>query len=457
MGGPFGSFNKAANFDGVNDKVNLSTINPTVTTMSFVGWIKADTFNVTNADYIAKASGTLDSNYYWSLGSVNTGGQQRVQFRFRAGGATAVAVASSGNMSTNTWVFVAGVYDGNAAIIYKDGIEVGRATLSGTPDLSGATNAAIADNPVGGRPFDGLIDEVAIFTKALKPRQIAAIYASSLKGSVTTGVIPKLWGVDEDDATLFAFTNYNSAATLVNYGRLKWNNGGVNTDLSADSNVSSIAIDRTGRAYMTSDTSLGGNTAPLLLSFNLTNASTTLPNVVSIVGSIPTSIEIRGLAFDPTNDDLYALRSDGWLFVISKTNASILRTVGQVTGLGDVVTTGEDLAFDPFGNLYVADDTDDEFYRVNKANGAIIEATPGGSLGTVQSFAWDAVNNRILIGESGTDFIMHVSADMSSAGFLAGLAAMGLTDIEAIGFVPSEGRTGVWPAGVRVVRWKEIK
>jgi parallel beta-helix repeat protein len=457
LGVPIGDYNKAADFDGVNDKVGLGTVNPTVTAMSFVGWMKADTFNVTNSDILAKASGTLDANYYWSIGNVNSGGYQRLQFRFRAGGTTAVAIASTENLGTGAWVFVAGVYNGQTLIVYKDGFEVGRTTLTGTPDLSAATNAAIGDNPVGGRPFDGLLDEIAIFTKELKPRDIAAIYASTLKGSIAPGVVPKLWGIDEDDANLFAFTNYNNVGTLITYGRLKWRNGGVNTDLIADSNVSSLAITRHGRAYMTSDTSLGTTTAPVLLAFDLNDASTTLPNVVSIVGSIPTSIEIRGLAIDPTNEEVYALRSDGWLFVISPTNASIVRTVGLISGLGATVTVGEDMVFDPFGNLYVIDDADDQFYRVNKANGAILSLVPGGSLGTLQGMAWDAVNSRLLISETDSDFIMNIATNLSSVNYLVNLAAVGLTDIEALSFVPSEGRKGIWPKGVRVLKWKEVQ
>jgi hypothetical protein len=453
-----GSFNKAVSFDGVNDKVNLGTINPTVTTMSFVGWFKADDFDVTNADLIAKANGSAaDSNYYWSLSTINSSSQQRLNFRFRAGGSTAVATATSGNLGTGVWVFVAGVYDGRAIILYKDGVEVGRATKSGTPD-TGAISAALGDNPTGSRPFDGLLDEFAIFTKALKPREIAAIYAAGLKGSITSGVTPKLWGVDEDDSNLFSFSNYNSpAATLTTYGRLKWNNSGTLTDFGDSFNISSIAINRYGRAYLTCDSNFGSYTAPILMYFDLAGASTTQPNVVSVVGQIPTSIEIRGLAIDPTTEELYALRSDGWLFVLNPTTAAITRTVGQVTGLGDVCTTGEDLAFDGYGNLWVMDDADDEFYLVNKANAAILQSVPGGTIGTIQGMTWDVPNSRVLVSETGSQFILNAASNMSSSTYLTGMATIGLTDIECFGFVPTEGRTGIYPTGVRIIKWKEVK
>jgi hypothetical protein len=92
---------------------------------------------------------------------------------------------------------------------------------------------------------------------------------------------------------------------------------------------------------------------------------------------------------------------------------------------------------------------------VNKANGAILEAFSGGALGTVQGMAWDAVNSRILVSETGTDMVINASTSLTSASYITNLNTYGLTDIEALGFVPSEGRTGIWPTGVRIIRWQE--
>src|SRR5690606_31566755 len=54
QGGPFYTNNKAANVDGVDDRVSVGNINPAVSTMSFLGWFRADDFDVTNADLMAK-------------------------------------------------------------------------------------------------------------------------------------------------------------------------------------------------------------------------------------------------------------------------------------------------------------------------------------------------------------------------------------------------------------------
>src|SRR5262249_939309 len=139
-GPPIEASSRAANFDGVDDRVGVGTINPSVSMMSFVAWVKADTFNVSDATILAKTSGPVDDSYVWGLGVVNSGGTGMLRFRFRAGGSTAVATASTGAMSTEAWVFVAGVYDGQALVLYKDGVEVARTAKTGLPDLSAATS-----------------------------------------------------------------------------------------------------------------------------------------------------------------------------------------------------------------------------------------------------------------------------------------------------------------------------
>lgn len=458
QGVPSGSYNKAAEFDGVDDRVNVGTVNPTVTAMSFVGWLRADTFSASGADLLVKSSGTVDSNYFWGLSTSQSSGTNYLRFRFRAGGSTGVVTATSDGLSTNAWIFVAAVYDGKTMMLYKDGAEIARLSKSGTPDLSGATSAALGNNPTGGRPFDGRLDEMAIFTKALKPREIAAIYASSLKGSVSGTVsVPKLWGIDEDDAQLFSISNYMSpTTTLTSFGRLKWNNAGTPTDFGT--NLDNCIISRTGRLYFYCNETFGTHLGPTLLSFDLANASTTQNNIVSIIGRTPTSVELRGIAIDPLNDELYALRNDGWIYVINPVTAAIVRTVGQATGLGESVTTGEDIMFDRYGSLYVLDDTDDELYRINKGNGAILQVynNGGAGVGVVQGMAWDHVNNRMLVTATDTRILIVSPLSLTGYSVVNGFGTIGLTDVECISFSPTEGLTGI-SEGVRVIKWAEKK
>ena len=119
------------------------------------------------------------------------------------------------------------------------------------------------------------------------------------------------------------------------------------------------------------------------------------------------------MAFHPTTGALYALRDVGsggtdHLLIIDKSTGAVITDVGALTGSGQTVGSGGDLAFDPSGKLYVTDMTDDHLYQINPANGtiiALIDNNEAGGLGVSSSnirfegLAWDSENNKLI----GTD------------------------------------------------------
>ncbi|MDB4144092.1 LamG domain-containing protein, partial [Akkermansiaceae bacterium] len=87
--------------------------------------------------------------------------------------------------ATSGWHHVALTsVNGGDVIMYIDGVEV--ATNSGAAiDQSTANNnvLCIGCNPDNGREFNGLIDDVAIWDRALTPSEIALINSSGLNGT----------------------------------------------------------------------------------------------------------------------------------------------------------------------------------------------------------------------------------------------------------------------------------
>lgn len=86
-----------------------------------------------------------------------------------------------GTPDNNRWIHLAGIYDGSTMRLYVDGIEIGSRTLTG--------NIRVDDNPVtiggeenGSAPqvvdgeFEGLIDEVRIYNRALDAFEIREIF-----------------------------------------------------------------------------------------------------------------------------------------------------------------------------------------------------------------------------------------------------------------------------------------
>ena len=264
-------------------------------------------------------------------------------------------------------------------------------------------------------------------------------------------LIPTLWGIDRDDADLFAIDDYRDpGAGTTTYGPLKWNDGGTLTPLTGL--VRAMAIDNSARMYLVSSSALGSVSGPVLLRMNLEDVTQSGDNVVTVIGQMGTGSDIRGLTIDPLNDDLYAIRADGRLYLVDKKNGSVLTDIGQVAGQGESITTAEDVTFDVMGNMLVIDNGDDEIYRVDKTTAEILEVYANGNsgIGTMQGLAWDHLNQRILATDTGGDDLHYSYLSGYGAASTVSLSAQALTDVEAICFMPSEGRKGQRPGGSHI-------
>ncbi|WP_251153614.1 TasA family protein [Cellulosimicrobium sp. Marseille-Q4280] len=81
-------------------------------------------------------------------------------------------------VDAQTWVHLAGTYDGQTMRLFIDGVEV--ASVDG-PTHVGANvlPLTIASAPSGEYRFQGGVDQVRVYASALSPEQVAALYASA--------------------------------------------------------------------------------------------------------------------------------------------------------------------------------------------------------------------------------------------------------------------------------------
>lgn len=91
-------------------------------------------------------------------------------------GGSPIDVVSNTALPLTTWTHVAGTYDGTTSKLYFNGALVGSTTSSGPIDASPAAGLQIGKNIVNGALFDGLIDEVEVFDRALAQSEIQAIF-----------------------------------------------------------------------------------------------------------------------------------------------------------------------------------------------------------------------------------------------------------------------------------------
>ena len=169
-----GKSGQALSFDGVDDFVNLGTLDVSGSALTVAAWIKADTFLTSDARILSKSVGGAEQDHYFMLSTVENGGI-KLRFRLKTGTTTSTLVASSGTLVAGQWIHVAAVYSGSAMILYKDGVEVGRLTKTGALATNATTPVAIGRNPQAYGPFDGTIDDVRVYQRALAPSDIGAL------------------------------------------------------------------------------------------------------------------------------------------------------------------------------------------------------------------------------------------------------------------------------------------
>jgi len=111
------------------------------------------------------------TTYKWHLGTIEDGVVQD-------------ASVYAGLASANRWVHLAGVYDGKMLRLYVNGVEIGRHAQTGMIQvddnpvtIGGEENGS--DSRVVDGEFNGLIDDVYIYNRALSPEEIQALYKQS--------------------------------------------------------------------------------------------------------------------------------------------------------------------------------------------------------------------------------------------------------------------------------------
>lgn len=163
-------------FDGSNDYAIVNGASPALQitgSLTVATWVKGDTLGT--LEHLVSKQGN-NPNYGWRLAS--TGSNFRMGIT--ADGINMVERRSTLNPSTDVWYHVVSVYDANAQTLdmYINGI-LDNGTLSGTiPAIqhNSTVSVNIGRRSAGNRPFDGTLDEVRIYNRALSSAEILSLY-----------------------------------------------------------------------------------------------------------------------------------------------------------------------------------------------------------------------------------------------------------------------------------------
>lgn len=192
-----GKFNRARNFNGTNAYVefsNSSDLNklggPSATDFTVSAWVNVRSLPIILGELLYPAVIKIGTNNkYWLIGPHRVSqADQRGYFSFRLynGAGVGYSINSAVTAITNQWYLLTGVKQGTIARIYLNGsLAAPTATIPAT-DYSHNDPLRLAYAGSWGF-FDGIIDEVRIFNRALTSQEIANLYAES---TITPSIAP---------------------------------------------------------------------------------------------------------------------------------------------------------------------------------------------------------------------------------------------------------------------------
>ena len=129
------------------------------------------------------------SPWNWQLRYNAPGGFMGFQFNADPGGSTWISVQE--NLSPGQWYHIVGTLDGSEIVCYLDGVEKERAAMSA---ISSGDSAFFIAQDGWDNAFNGMVDEVRIYDRALSNAEVQQNYDAELAAVKPAGKLSTTWG-----------------------------------------------------------------------------------------------------------------------------------------------------------------------------------------------------------------------------------------------------------------------
>lgn len=414
----FEAANLAAGFDGTGGHVSLPALNVNTNTLTMTAWVKANgSQNAATGLILSRTSGTVSGltmdGAHDGLGLGYNWNDDADAYNFSP------STAGSGfpSLPDGQWAFVALVVQPSEAAIYigpgTDATSFAGATNQITHPPQPFEGPTLVGEDVGfspSRAFNGSIDEVAIFNRALGAGEVFSQYAAALGN-----VAPKLFGDIGSGAALY--TGDRLALTVDVGGTpplsYQWRKGGapINGATSSALVIPGVATGDAGDYSVVVTNPYGSLTSG---SATVTVATPTAPQITANNllgrtlykgGTLNLSVTATGgqLAYEWTKDGTIlagattsAYRVPSVTAANSGVYAVTVRNSAGTASAGPATIAVVEPAADSFEGMIVADGAQ-AWYRLNETSGTVLFD----ALGHHDGYYNNASGSAITLGVSG--------------------------------------------------------
>jgi hypothetical protein len=165
-----GRYGKALRFDGVNDRVGVADSNALDLSARFTleAWVNPVVLTGWRTVLMKETADGLAYAVYANDNAPQPAAYTRIDGAAASDGSSGVAA-----LPVNAWTHLAATYDGSTLRVFVNGVEVGSEPVSGNV-VKSANVLSIGGSLVWGEYFEGLIDEVRVYNRALTAAEIDA-------------------------------------------------------------------------------------------------------------------------------------------------------------------------------------------------------------------------------------------------------------------------------------------
>jgi hypothetical protein len=205
----------AMSFDGVNSKIsinNFQNISGSLTTCYWINPTRATNYRVVNATHYGRT-------FLWHANA------NSITIDNRLSGGSASSISLTEPILANVWSHVCGTINSDKNVnIFVNGIHANSNNVQSLVDVEVSNIGYKADN-TGWSPYQGKIDDVRIYNRALSESEIKSIY-DTYNPKTTTGTLQK--GLVLDMPLKLKYTKDETPGSEIMTDRTPYSNDGQN-------------------------------------------------------------------------------------------------------------------------------------------------------------------------------------------------------------------------------------